>query len=300
MAMNPRELRKQVPLTASAASDRFGWVGLQAAHYRHAPSTEIDAPPLSHHTLALVVRPPHKFELRYDDVRQTTAPSAGSIYVIPAESAVTWRWTGPKDSLLVFLEPQLIARVAGEAFDLDPARVSVPALADMDYPQLRATMLAVDAELSDDGAGGSLAAESLANLLAVHLIRHRAPRRLRGRTDKALSRSAHRTVVEFVMENLDRALTLEALAEIACLSPYHFARQFKATTGLPPHQYVIARRIERARQLLLTDDEPSLAQIATRVGFADQSHLARHFKRIVGITPARFRATATPAAYTEM
>ena len=78
------------------------------------------------------------------------------------------------------------------------------------------------------------------------------------------------------------------MAAVVHLSPYHFARQFKTATGLGPHQYVIARRIERAQQLLRTDGRLSLAEVAFRSGFAHQSHFCFHFKRIVGITPRRF------------
>ena len=176
---------------------------------------------------------------------------------MPAGSPARWRWSGSQDSLHIFLEPGLVARVAAEAFDLDPARLTVPPLDGLDLPHLRAAMSAVDAELTAGGAGGRLAAESLANVLAVHLIRHvLAPRRpARGR-DGALPRGRLRAVVEYIEEHLDAGPTLEQMAAVARLSPYHFARQFKAATGLPPHQYVIVRRVERAKQLLQASDGP--------------------------------------------
>ena len=65
-----------------------------------------------------------------------------------------------------------------------------------------------------------------------------------------------------------------------------------ASKNLPPHQYVIARRVERAQQLLHPDRDLALAEIAARVGFSDQSHLTRHFKRVVGVTPRHFRRSA--------
>jgi AraC family transcriptional regulator len=98
-----------------------------------------------------------------------------------------------------------------------------------------------------------------------------------------------RTVVEYIMENLDGSPRLEQMAAVARLSPSHFARQFKAATGLAPHQYVIARRVERAQHLLKSNDEVGLAEVALRVGFVDQSHFCFHFKRIVGVTPRQFR-----------
>ena len=186
----------------------------------------------------------------------------------------------------------MVARVAAEAFDLDPARMIVPPLDGLDLPQLRAAMSAVDAELTA-GVGGRLAAESLANVLAVHLIRHvLAPRRpARGR-DGALPRGRLRAVVECIEEHLDAGTTLEQMAAVARLSPYHFARQFKPATGLPPHQYVIARRVDRAQQLLQPDGDLCLAEIAARAGFSDQSQFSHLFKRVVGVTPRQFRKFA--------
>src|SRR5262249_4080734 len=147
--------------------------------------------------------------------------------------------------------PGLVARVAAEACDLDPARLTVPPLDALDLPHLRATMLAVDGELTTGGAGAPLAAESLAHVLAGHLIRHLvAPRRLARGRDGTLPRGRLRAVVEYIEEHLDPGPTLQQMAAVAHLSPYHFARQFKAATGLPPHQYVILRRVERAKQLL--------------------------------------------------
>ena len=214
----------------------------------------------------------------------------------PAGSPARVRTSGCPDTLHVFLDPGLVARVGAEAFDLDPARLTVPPLDGLDLPQLRATMLAVGAELTAGGAGGPLAAESLANVLAVHLIRHAlAPRPpARGR-DGALPRGRLRAVVEYIEEHLDGGPTLEQMAAVAGLSAYHFARQFKAATGLPPHEYVIARRVERAKQFLQGGGDLSLAEVAAHAGFSDQSQLSRHFKRLVGATPRQFRMSARTA-----
>ena len=154
-------------------------------------------------------------------------------------------------------------------------------------------MAAVDAELTVGGAGGPLAAESLANVLAVHLIRHLvAPRRFERGRDGTLPRGRLRAVVEYIEEHLDAGSSLEELAAVARLSAYHFARQFKAATGLPPHEYVIARRVERARQFLQGGGDLSLAEVGAQAGFSDQSQFTHHFKRLVGVTPGQFRTPA--------
>jgi AraC family transcriptional regulator len=231
--------------------------------------------------------------LHCDGVNRVVPPRPGSILVVPAGSPARWRWSSYTDSLHVFLEPGLVERVAAEAFELDPARVSLPPLDGLDLPPLRAVMLAVNDELTADAAGGRLAAESLANLLAVHLIRNAsAPRPPARRADGALPQGKLRAVFEYVEEHLDAGLTLEQMAAAAHLSVYHFARQFKAATRLPPHQYVIARRVERARQLLQTGTDLSLAEVAAHAGFSDQSHFTHHFKRLVGVTPGQFQTPA--------
>ena len=135
-----------------------------------------------------------------------------------------------------------------------------------------------------------LSAESLANVLAVHLLRHLlTPGRSERGRDGTLPGARLRAVVEYIEENLDAGPGLAELAAVARLSAHHFARQFKAATGLPPHQYVIARRVERAKELLRERDCPPLAEVATEVGFSDQSHFTRHFKRLVGVTPRQFQ-----------
>jgi AraC family transcriptional regulator len=291
--IGPLDWLKRVPFQPDAASVGLGWAGLQATRFRAAPGSELYQPAMTHHRLLLITRPPEKLDLLYDGVKRHVPHPVGSISLLPAGSPARWRWSGRKDTLNVYLEPLLVARVATEAFDLDPARVTVPPLDGLDLPPLRAAMAAVDAELTSGGAGGPLAAESLANVLAVHLIRHvLAPHRPAPRRDGRLPRERLRAIVEYIEERLDASPTLEQMSAVARLSPYHFARQFKQATGLPPHQYVIARRIERAKQLLQAGTDLSLANLAAHVGFCDQSQFSHHFKRLVGVTPGQFRTPA--------
>ena len=228
----------------------------------------------------------------YEGVKRHVPPPAGSVSLLPASCPARVRSSGCKDELHIFLEPGLVERVAAEAFGLDPAWLTVPPLDGLDLPHLRAAMGAVDAELIGGDAGGRLAAESLANVLAVHLIRHvLAPRRPERGRDGVLPRGRLRAVVAYIEEHLDAGLTLEQMAAAARLSVYHFARQFKAATGLPPHQFVIMRRVERAKLLLQGGDLP-LAEVAAHAGFSGQSVFCHHFKRLVGVTPRQFRMSA--------
>jgi AraC family transcriptional regulator len=291
-AIGPQDWRKAIPFQAVAASDRRGWVGLEAARFRASPAWEYRAPALTHHRLVLVTRPPQELELRFEGVKRHVPPPAGAIILVRAGTPGQERWSGGFDWLHIYLEPELVARVAAEAIGVDPARLTLPPLDVVDLPHLRAVMGAVDAELLGGGAGGPLAAESLANILAVHLLRHfLAPRQHERGRDGAMPRGRLRAVAEYIEGHLDGSPTLGQMAAVARLSPYHFARQFKKATGLPPHQYVLARRVEQAKQLLHAGLQ-SLAEVAARVGFSDQSQFTRHFKRLVGVTPGHFRTPA--------
>ena len=289
----PLDFRKVCPIKASSTSEGLGWVGLEAARFDGLIDFETANPPMTHHRLFLFIRPPEELDLRYEGVKREVPPPAGAIYMVPAGTPVQARSRRWKESLHIYLEPGLVARVAAETFGLDPARLTLPPLDCLDLPHLRAAMAAVDAELTAGGAGGRLAAESLANVLAVHLIRHvAAPRRAGWGRDGAMPRGRLRAVLEYIEEHLDGSPSLGQLAAVAHLSSYHFARQFRAATGLPPHQYLIMRRVDRAQQLLGAETGVSLAEVAAHVGFSDQSQFSRHFKRLVGVTPGRFRTPA--------
>jgi AraC family transcriptional regulator len=187
-------------------------------------------------------------------------------------------------------------RIREQLSGLDPARLTVPPIDALDLPHLRAAMSAVDAELTAGGAGGRLAAESLTHVLAVHLIRHvSAPRPSKRRRDGTLPRARLRAVVEYIEEHLDAGPTQEQMAAIARLSPIYFAWQFNRATRLPPHQHVIARRVERAKQLLQTDSDFSLTEVAASAGFSAQSQFSHHFKRLVGVTPGQLRTRVRTA-----
>jgi AraC family transcriptional regulator len=95
-------------------------------------------------------------------------------------------------------------------------------------------------------------------------------------------------VRELLAENIDTEMSLQTLAAQVGLSPFHFARAFKISTGLPPHRYQMALRIQRAKELLATTDLP-ISSVAAAVGYEDQGYLARLLRREIGVTPARYR-----------
>src|SRR5262245_9228281 len=148
-------LRKIASFKPAAASDRLGWVGLEAARFRETPTFELNQPALTHHKLVLVIRPPEELEMRFEGVKRHVPPPAErSSWCRPA--ARTARASGCKDQLHIFLEAGRVTRVAAEAFDLDPARLTLPPLDALGLPHLRTAMGAVGAELASGGPGGPL------------------------------------------------------------------------------------------------------------------------------------------------
>jgi hypothetical protein len=161
--IRPLNWRKGIPFQPVVASDRLGWVGLEAARYCASPTWEYNAPALTHHRLILVTRPPQELEMRFDGVKRHVPPPAGAIILVPAGTPGQVRWNGGFEWLHVYLEPRLVERVAAEAFGLDPVRLTAPPLDILDLPPLRATMAAVgarrrvpDHERGQPEPGGSL------------------------------------------------------------------------------------------------------------------------------------------------
>lgn len=214
-------------------------------------------------------------------------PTAGDVAVTPAFVPVMVRWDRPFEAISVLLSSDLVDRVADRA-GLERSRLRPAAMRRDSFVGEVARTLGEAAE--SGGAGRELLAESLGTALAVHLLReydHEGPpTRPVGLRDEALRR-----VTDHIEARLDGDLSVASLAAVAGLSPHHFLRLFRASTGTTPRQYVIHRRVERAGRLLA--DGCDIAQAAARAGFSGQSHLHRHVRRLLGVTPGELaRRTA--------
>lgn len=110
-----------------------------------------------------------------------------------------------------------------------------------------------------------------------------------------LSRHRLRQVIDYINAHLEKDLSLNELAGLVQMSPHYFSQLFKQSTGITPHQYVIRRRVERARELLVKG-EMAIVEIACQVGFSSQSHLNFHIKRVLGVTPRDIQQTSEKSA----
>jgi AraC family transcriptional regulator len=104
-----------------------------------------------------------------------------------------------------------------------------------------------------------------------------------------------RRTLAYIEANLASKMDIDDLANLVALSRSHFSRAFKRSVGLPPMEYVVVRRVERAKAIISGAREP-LAEVALACGFADQAHLNRRFRDIVGVSPGRWRRSNAPVA----
>jgi len=287
-------------LLGSTGPTRRGlsWDGGEAMRFRPA-SAKIVVPPLSNHLVVLHLGGPIEVAQGADGglVREKLVGRGGSA-VVPAGSATEWRWRkrdkGEADSLHLYLAPSLIRDAAEDAgLDFDGVEL-VGSLGTYDQ-QIERIGLSLLPDLAAGGLlGGGLYAEALARALAMHLLRDHsslgrsAGARVSREPEDGLPRMALRRAVDYVGDNLAGDLALVRIARVANVSPYHFSRLFKESTGLSPHQYVIRQRVEKARELLKGTDLP-LHEVAAAAGFAHQSHMGRHLKRLLGVSPTRLR-----------
>ncbi len=240
------------------------------------------------HQVTLFLTSPGHVDWHFGEDRGYSGrPMAGDCVLTPALMPTSVRCDRPFESISVRLSTGLLDRVA-RLTGLEEARIRPVAMRRDVFAGEVARKLAE--EVDSGGQGQSLFADSLGTALAVHLLREYAddamPPRASGLTDDLLRR-----VTDYVEGHLDGDLSLGTLAVLAGLSPYHFTRLFRTATGTTPHQYVILRRVERARQLLL--EGVDIAQAAARSGFSGQSHLHHHLRRILGVTPGDLASRPT-------
>ena len=197
---------------------------------------------------------------------------------------------GPAHSVIVRFSPLLLESTADE-LGLAPGLSTLAPRHKLRDPQLAHIAWALEAEREAGSPNGSLYAESLGTALAVRLLSSYGMARnlpAHRSTPGRLSAAQLGRITDYIDAHIDGDLSLSALAAVALSSVSHFKVQFRRTLGLPVHAYVMRRRVETARDLIARRDLP-LAQVAASAGFAHQSHMARHMRRMLGMTPGELR-----------
>jgi AraC family transcriptional regulator len=253
----------------------------------------LELAPLAEHRLKIHAGPPVRGACSVHRFLYTR----GDIDIQPPGYSDKWEEYQPNTSLIVHVSCGLLRRAA-EQIDLDPGRAVLEVQHQFRDEQIEHIAWALDVDRRSAQPNGSLYTESLGLALAVHLLgRYRLPRRdtpvspIRGR---GLSAVQLRRLVAFIEEHLDEDLSIARLAASTAISASHFKALFKRTTGIPVHRYVIQRRVERARDLLVAG-ELSTSQVALAAGFAHQSHLARAMRRLLGVAPGEIANASEPS-----
>jgi AraC family transcriptional regulator len=277
-----RPLLNREPVWTGAASI---CKGLRLEKHR-APSFELSDGFFLNTVIFLHQSGPVVFETKQRGRFQEERIHPGDISMAPPGLRHSIRCRQPVEVLCLSLDNAIMACAASD-FER-PGGTELDWKRGIQDPLVREIILTLVNDLQNGRPLDGIYAESLSHTLATHLLQKHAVNEIKRRNyGLGLPKHLLRSVLEFIDAHYQENLTLQTLARQAGLSPFHFSRLFKLSMGEPPYRYLLRRRLRRGAELLAQGDL-SIAGIAQRAGFADQSHFAAHFKRIYGLTPTAF------------
>jgi AraC family transcriptional regulator len=253
--------------------------------WQSTPAGVVKVPPTTNHYVTIHAGAPVRFNCRCDGGQYRRVYTRGDTEILPAGADGVWVDEDPATLLRLTMTPGFLRNTA-EGLALDPDRLALTPRFALRDPRIEHVAWALEAEFMSGRPEERLYVESLGTALAVHVLRHYGVTALSLR--QALSSWQRRRVLDYIEAHLDASLGLAELAEVAGLGTSHFKALFKHSLGAPVHQYVVRRRVERARDLLLAGDRP-IAEVALEAGFAHQSHMAQWMQRLLGVTPSELR-----------
>lgn len=280
-----RRIYQRTPILSSAS---IGWDSLGIA-YDWYPVEKVPKIISQQHSIGIFtdVPSPIRAERQINGHFKQEQVIQGSCIIIPANMSQQAEWNKEGGALMLAIDSTAFAQTIHEVADPDTIEL-LPLFATPD-PFIYQIGIALKSALTKQGDTSRLYAETLVNSLILHLLEHYTTARpnLRETVSGKLPQYKLQQVIDYISAYLDRDLSLKELSNVVQMSPHYFSQLFKQSTGVTPHQYVIRCRIKRAKELI-GQKKSSLAEIATQVGFVDQSHLNRHFKRLVGVTPKNY------------
>ena len=256
----------------------------------HVPSSELADVTYKRHVVVINIGHSTIWEFKKEGRFRRFFKGRGAISFFPSDQPFSGRLKVARgvftNVLFLALDPVFVSRIA-EGLELDSDRIELVEQRRSTDPALRHIALALRAGVQSGDAVDRMYGEALSTALGVHLLREYGaavlgPKRQYG----GLPREKLVRAVEYIQDQLDTDLTVSGIAQAVGLSPYHFTRLFKESTGQSPYRYVVEARVRKAKELLTTG-KFTISEAAYRVGFVDQSHLTRHFKRIFGLPPKR-------------
>lgn len=284
--VNPATKPNELPILVQQTQP---WESVWVEQFQHPPG-EASCNNSHEHTinLSLASRPVRLLQIR-EGKTHTGLYSRGDISITPAATPIFARWDEADNHLQIRIASRFIQQVARETLEAKGDRLELLAEFRIRDPQLEAIGMMLLTEFQQGDRASKLYIESLANVLAVHLIRQYATTQPKIPIyEGGLPQRQLLQVLDYIQEHLDQDITLSDLAALLNLSPFHFSHQFKRSIGITPYQYLLQQRIERAKQLLNQSDR-SITDIAFLCGFSSHSHLSKQFRQLTGMTPKAYR-----------
>jgi AraC family transcriptional regulator len=276
---------REMVFSARASSKDRHWDGLEAILYE--ASAGFSKQQFVRHNVSMQIGRPLLVTSSCNGKTLRRLQVPGDVKIVPPGVPRIWETECSTIKLSMYLSPALIFSAA-DAMGVNPDRVAIEPQLHVRDPRIEHIGWAVKAELETPEPIGRLYGDSLGLALAAHLLRAYLPA-YSPHDGGRLSRRRLARVLDYAQANLGSDLSLAELAKVAGLSASHFKTLFRSSVGLPVHQYILRRRVEYAADLLQRGDA-RLADVALQAGFANQSHMARCMRRILGVTPAGIRS----------
>ncbi|MCU1237586.1 MAG: Transcriptional regulator, AraC family [Candidatus Solibacter sp.] len=260
-----------------------------AIQVRHDAIGVLEAPELENVLISVHLGAPARIACRRDGRRFVGTAVHGDIDIIPARTPSRWEIHDENDTALIVSLPQSLLRTVANESGIDHARLEIRNRYQIRDPELEALSSAMRREMEAGCPSGRFYLDGLALAAASRLIaRHSGVSKPAAELHQGLSGRKLKLVLSFIDETLAENISIEHVASVAGVSASHLTKLFRQSTGLPVHQYVIQRRVERARALIASS-ELTMAEIAQAVGFTHESHMARHMRRALGAPPKAIR-----------
>lgn len=290
--IRPEDLPRWVPGTLLRSSDGLGWKGVSLRDYRY-EGLDVEVPALTDFMIVSYQRGSTPVDRRFDGRWTRTECHPGDISLLTRSQATQWHWTAPIHVAHVYLSDERVARVAADVLGRPIADVRMHDLLRARDDVVSNIIAGITHEAGEAAIGGALCVDALSTQLVVHLLRLYAEIDFVDHSGTGqLAPALRRRIVDYIDERLEQSLTLDVLADLANMGVCTFAKHFRASFQTTPHQYIIERRLDRARELLSQQRVPVKA-VASACGFADQAHLTRVMRARYGHTPAALRKDAT-------
>jgi AraC family transcriptional regulator len=263
---------------------------------RRDPMGVLEVPGLENVLIGVHVGAPAKLVCRRDGRRHSGTAVHGDIDIIPADTPSRWEMQDENDTTLLLSLPQKLLRAVAHESGLDAARMEVRNRFQVRDTELETLCWAMKREMELRYPSGRLYLDGLALAVASRVVvKHSSVAKLTEERNEGLGGRRLKQVLSFIEDQLAEDLSLERIASVAGISASHLNSLFRISMGVPVYQYLIQRRVERAKTLLLQDGL-SMAEIALAAGFAHQSHMARHMRRVLGVPPRAMKRLLAEAS----